>query len=117
MKVLLVEDDDGISQIISYILKEDGHTLFMATQEEEVRKVLLSETIDIVLMDVSLGGADGGKIAKRIKSSAQKIVPIILMSAHPDLKELCEKAGADGYLVKPFEIYELLAIIRRFADK
>lgn len=117
MKILLAEDDDGISQIISYILKEDGHTLFMVTQEEEVGKVLLSERIDIVLMDVSLGGADGGKITKRIKSSVHKAVPIILMSAHPDLKELCGKVGADGYLVKPFDISELLAIVRRFVAK
>ena len=117
MKILLVEDDDGISQIISYILEEDGHRLFIVTQEEEVERVLLDEKIDIILMDVSLGGGDGGKIAKRLKKSKGKTVPIVLMSAHPDLEELCRKVGADGYLVKPFDISELLSIVHKFRAK
>lgn len=117
MRILLVEDDDGISQIIAYILEEEKHSLFIVTQEKEVESMLLNEKIDIILMDVSLGGGDGGKIAKRLKKSKGKSVPIILMSAHPDLEKLCSKVGADGYLVKPFDISELLSIVHRFDSK
>lgn len=118
MKILLAEDDDGISQIIKYILEEEGHTVFKVNTERDINSLLGQRQIDLILMDVSLNGSDGGKIAEKMKLGSSPVkTPIILMSAHPDLKKLASKVGSDYYLTKPFDISELHDAVERFRSR
>jgi DNA-binding response OmpR family regulator len=115
MKVLLIEDDEGISQIILYILENAGCKVLRAIDEIGINNALSQKDITFVLMDVSLQAGDGGKITKKIKAGkTYATVPIVLMSAHQDLKTIAQKVGADAYLKKPFDIEDLLDLVKRF---
>ena len=116
MNILLVEDDEGISQITTYILEENGHTVFRSSTQEEIEQAIGAKKVDFILMDVSLSAGNGGKISKNLKKNTEhKKIPIVLMSAHQNLKELAKKSDADGYLAKPFDIEDLLGTLARFS--
>ncbi len=67
-----------------------------------------------MLLDIWLGGSDGGKIAKTVKSNKQtKHIPVIMISANNETEKITKEAGADDYLLKPFNIDDLLHIVRK----
>ncbi|MBP6882446.1 MAG: response regulator [Candidatus Levybacteria bacterium] len=115
MKVLLIEDDEGISQIILYILENAGCKVLRAVDEIGILEALDHNHISFVLMDVSLQDGDGGELTKKIKAEkTHAAVPIVLMSAHQDLKTIAQRAGAAAFLKKPFDIEDLLDLLKRF---
>ncbi len=69
---------------------------------------------DLLLLDISMPGIDGAGICEEIKRNKRLgHIPIIIMSAHNDIKKMAEKAGADDFIAKPFAITDLLRVIKR----
>lgn len=113
--VLLAEDDEGIIQVVKMILENEGYTVLTAENEKEVMKILQKEVPGLVLLDVSLGGSNGGDIAKKIKQSekTQKL-PVVIVSANSETKEIAAASGADGFLLKPFDIDILISTVKKY---
>lgn len=114
-KILIVDDDEGILDAISLILKDEGYTTLSISDGNIVSKKMGKFKPDILLLDVLLSGTDGRVICRQLKDDpATKNIPIIMISAHPTAKLSIKKYGADGFLAKPFEAAELLKIVAKY---
>jgi len=115
--ILVIDDTESILDAMSEILKLEGFTVCTAATEDEVHEIIEEKNIlpDLILLDVLLSGQDGRVIAQYMKSDPKtKNIPIVMMSAHPDVSKTVAEAGADGFIPKPFEIGELLSTINKF---
>jgi len=110
--ILVVEDDTQIRNFIAYTLKQEGFPLFTADTAQSAMSIVLSQKIDLVLLDLGLPDFDGTEVIEKIRSWSE--LPIIVVSARDQDKEKANALdlGADDYLTKPFSATELLARIR-----
>jgi DNA-binding response OmpR family regulator len=114
-KILVAEDDRAIIEVVKIILESEGYDVFTADQAETVHKTIASQKPDMILLDIWLYGEDGGQIAKKIKAQAHtKHLPIVLMSANNETEKITKEVGADDFLLKPFNIDDLLYIVRKY---
>ena len=111
-KILVVEDEKPISDIIKYNLEKEGYMVFTAYDGEEAISSQEENDPDLVLLDVMLPKLDGFEVCRRIREKS--IVPIIILTAKEEEvdKVLGLELGADDYMTKPFGIRELLARIK-----
>ncbi|MBS5523760.1 MAG: response regulator transcription factor [Clostridiales bacterium] len=110
--VLVVEDDIQIRNFILYALKQEGFKTHMAGNAQSALSLIVSEPLDIVLLDMGLPDYDGMEVIKKVREWSD--IPIIVVSARDQDKEKAAAldAGADDYITKPFSATELMARIR-----
>lgn len=114
-KVLLAEDDEAISEVVSIILREAGYTVIVPKKFLEIIDALNNESWDLVLLDSFLWNEDGIKVCKKIKTEKKlRHIPVIFLTARTDAKQLAIDAGANDILEKPFDIDELLAKVKNY---
>jgi DNA-binding response OmpR family regulator len=112
-KILIAEDDKAIVEVVKIILDEAGYTTSTIEDSDSVVKVVEQKKPDLILLDIWLSGEDGGEIAKILKSQEKtKKIPIIMISANNETEQIAKDAGADGFLKKPFDINDLLNIVK-----
>src|ERR1700733_4562693 len=112
-KVLIIEDDTDIVDILTLILRKEGYTVGNLPEFSGYRSSIGRFSPDLILLDINLGTCNGKDICKFVKAHAElKHIPVILMSANLDLPQSRVEAGADAYLAKPFELAELTRAIR-----
>jgi two-component system, OmpR family, response regulator len=111
-RVLCVEDDEDISNMLNDVLKENGFETFFVTSAVEMNVILQRERVDLVLLDVMLPGEDGVSICRRLRATSA--IPIIMVTARGEESDrvLGFETGADDYVAKPFSSRELVARIR-----
>ncbi len=111
-RVLIVEDDDGIAQVLQRSLRLEGYDVKVAVDGVAALDAANSFLPDLVLLDLGLPKLDGIDVAKAIRESDD--VPILVLTARDAVESRVEglDSGADDYLIKPFERQELLARIR-----
>jgi DNA-binding response OmpR family regulator len=112
MKILVVDDDQPSVKMISYLLKEEGHTVSSAGDGQQALQKVQADPPDLVIMDVMMPQMDGFEATRRIRQIMN--VPIIILSAKGETSDKVAglQLGADDYLAKPFEPSELLARVR-----
>lgn len=121
-KILLVEDDPNLGQILNEYLSLKGYETKLCRDGEEGVKAFKREAFDLCLFDVMLPKKDGFSMAKEIRRD-DKVTPIIFLTAKSMKEDTIEgfKIGGDDYITKPFSMEELLlriqAILRRTAEK
>lgn len=117
MRILVVDDDPFIRKLIGIHLKKEGYDAQFASDGLEALTLLEEGELDLAIVDVMMPKMDGVTLTKRL---AQEGIPVLMLTAKTTLedKEKGFLAGADDYMVKPFEPKELLfrmrAILRRF---
>ena len=111
-KILLVDDDQALRDLLKRYLSENGYTALAARDGIEMQALLETTTPDLIILDLMLPGEDGLALAKKIRSAGT--IPIIILSARGDEVDRIVglEVGADDYLPKPFNPRELLARIR-----
>jgi len=115
LKILVIEDNPDIKEVLDYILQDDGHEVVTCTDGTSINE-LDRIMPDIILMDEILAGSRGSALCLRLKSNeATRHIPVVLISATPNLQSTAEKCGADAYIEKPFNIDALTDIIHRLA--
>lgn len=122
MKVLIVEDNERVSQFLRKGLSESGHTVDNAMTGPDGMHLAMTERYDALIIDRMLpGGIDGLEIVETLRGSGNK-VPILILSAMAEVDDRIQglRSGGDDYLVKPFAFGELLArldgLVRRVQD-
>ena len=117
-KILIVDDDEHISELISlYLTKEFYDTKIVYDGEEALRQFRLFSP-NLILLDLMLPGIDGYQVCRELRSTSQ--VPIIMLSTKGEIfdKVLGLELGADDYMIKPFDSKELVArvkaVLRRY---
>lgn len=115
MKILVVEDNPDIKEVLDYILEDGGHEAFFSPDGSSLSQ-LEDINPDIILLDDKLAEEWGSELCIRLKNdNTSKNIPVILMSAMPNLPEIARQCQADAYLEKPFNIETIIALIERFA--
>lgn len=116
-RILVVDDDEDIREIITYVLESEGYQVFGLDNGRSVVNTVHQLKPDIVLLDVQLGDRDGRNICRELKEEqATQAIPVIIISANhgwPSLRE--KKCNADDFLAKPFDLSELVDHVRRLA--
>ena len=112
VRILVVEDDEEIAQVLQRSLRLEGYEVRVAADGEAALDQSAAFNPDLVILDLGLPKLDGMEVARRLRSADD--VPILMLTARDALEARVEglDAGADDYLVKPFERQELLARLR-----
>ncbi len=111
-KILVVDDDKEISQLLKMFLNLEKFEVAIADTGMDGLNIFRNEEIDLVILDIGLPDISGQQLCKLIRQESD--VPIIMLSANDSVsdKVICLEYGADDYLSKPFENIELMARIR-----
>src|SRR5665213_3577388 len=105
-KIIVIEDDQDILDIMTYILADEGYEVLASTDSRILDEVHLHQPT-LILMDNRLTNGFGRDFCKQFKSNpATRRFPIVLVSANSGLEEIARESLADGYLKKPFDITE-----------
>lgn len=118
MKIFLIEDDMAIGRALLSVLQDVGHTVVWVRMAANVNKEVLADGVDAVLLDLGLPDGDGITLLRQLRADGVTL-PVLILTSRDSLEDRLTgfNVGADDYLIKPFEIPELLvrlrAIVRR----
>lgn len=112
-KILVADDDPGIRDIFKIIFEKAGYSIEIKSGAEDVLQNNFTIP-DVFLIDKLLSGYDGLDICRHLKKNpATSHIPVIMVSASPDIGITAIKAGADDFVEKPFDLKYLLKVIER----
>ncbi len=113
MRLLLIEDDEMLGKAVRAGLKQDGYTVDWLTDGEAGLQALASDDFDVVVLDIGLPGMSGIEVLQRLRKQ-KKTLPVMILTAYDAVSDRITglDAGADDYLIKPFDLDELLARLR-----
>lgn len=115
MKIVVIEDNPDIMDVVDCILGIDGHQLFPC-RDGSIAANLHNINPDLIFIDEFLPVKRGSEICRHIKASPHlKHMPVVLISTIPNLEKIAKDSGADGYLEKPFELTDFMAFTQLFA--
>lgn len=120
MRILLVEDAEGLGEVIQDQIADEGHAIDWVKNISHAEASFLTTHYDLILLDLMLPDGSGIDLLKQIRKSGE-ITPVIILTARDQLSDRINglNAGADDYLVKPFDLSELsariAAVSRRYA--
>ena len=112
--MLVVEDDSDIASLLSEILENEGYAAVAASDHDDL-KGQLDPRPDLIVLDLRLTRGSADQILQTVRARGLGDVPVVLLSAAGDLAERADELGVNAYVAKPFELEELLVVVRRFA--
>ncbi len=110
--IMVVDDDQDLAEMLGIVLNGAGYEVDLVSRGDEVMALFTAQNPDLVLLDVMLPGIDGVEVCKLIREKS--LVPIVMLTAKGDTQDVVAglEAGADDYMVKPFNPSELVARIK-----
>lgn len=115
MQVLICEDNKEIQELLEIIVMLTGNTVIKCDSLDKVDSVLKSAQADVIIMDYWFKNKDASETITRIKTSEKYgDVPVIIISAIPNLAEVAQNLNADAYIKKPFNVEDVKNIIMQF---
>lgn len=116
-QILIIEDDEDILQVLETILVYNDFTVKGLNRTDDILRSIQDYNPDLVLTDYLLSGTNGGKICQQIKSNKDTChIPVILISAYPELAASLGNFGFDAFINKPFEINHLIKKINELTN-
>jgi CheY-like chemotaxis protein len=117
-KVLVVDDNEEILNVISIVLDMEGYDVKCLDNGLAVPELLLSYSPNLILLDIMLGGMDGRDLCKAIKSDPSTgHIPIVMISASHNLYDSSEmNCMADDFIAKPFDIAHLASMVQKHVN-
>ena len=118
-KILIVDDEAGIRELLSEILGDEGHDVAQAENAAEARAYRNARRPDLVLLDIWMPDTDGITLLKEWTANGQLTMPVVMMSGHGTIDTAVEatRIGAIDYLEKPIALQKLLAAVKRGLQK
>ncbi len=117
--ILAVDDSPSIRQMVSYTLESAGYDVVMANDGDEALELAKKHNVNLVLTDVNMPNMDGITLVKHLRqleNYRHKPILILTTESSAEKKMQGKKAGATGWIVKPFDPEQLLATIRKVLD-
>ena len=112
--ILLVEDNRQIAEMVGEFLERLGYSVDYAADGVSGLHLAVSNSYDVIVLDLMLPGLDGLEVCRKLRKEAKNATPVLMLTARDTLEDKLVglEAGADDYLVKPFEVRELEARVR-----
>jgi putative two-component system response regulator len=114
-QILVADDLEANRQLLIRILTSDGHVVHLATDGDEALRLMETQSIDLVLLDVMMPGRTGFEVCRELKRRpATRLIPVVLITSLQDSESKVRgiDAGADDFITKPFSTHELRARVR-----
>ena len=113
--VCVVDDDAGILEVTEIVLRDAGFEVQPIASISDLFIKLEQKLPNIILLDLTVSGENGEDVAKKIKSNFRtKDIPLLIMSADINIEKKAQKAGADSFIKKPYDIYELEKTVKKY---
>jgi DNA-binding response OmpR family regulator len=111
--ICIIEDDEGIQDVLRIILQRAGYVTSIFSDGQGIMENDY-DVPDLFLIDKQLSGMDGLDICRHLKADhSTSSIPVIMMSAYPNIRQLSKESAADDFIEKPFLAQELLSIIKK----
>jgi CheY-like chemotaxis protein len=114
-RVLVVEDDDSIRDLVDLVLTSAGFEVLTASDGAAALQVVRAARPDLVLLDMRMPVMDGWEFARRYRAGPKPHAPIVVVTAARDAAQRAAEIDANGFLGKPFDMAELVALVRHLA--
>ena len=116
--ILIVDDDPGIRNMLSTVLNNEGFSVETAANGKQAIKTCERTPFDVALIDIELPDMKGTELLTKLKQIQPRIIKIII-TGHPTIESAVKAVNqrAEGYLLKPFEVEDLLRMIKRLLDE
>jgi DNA-binding response OmpR family regulator len=112
--VLVVEDDPDLVALLEMILVESGRRVRTAHEGRAALEHVGKEMPGLILLDMRMPGMNGWEFAREFRERHGRSCPIVVVTAAENARKRAEEIGADGWLSKPFDLDEVLAMVARF---
>jgi CheY-like chemotaxis protein len=109
-RILVVDDEPGIVRVLRIKLKLHGYEVIGTTSGAEAVELARERQPDLILLDILMPGMTGTEVMERVRAFSN--VPVIILTARPDIRQIAIKMGADDYLSKPFDPDRMLEKIK-----
>ena len=107
--ILVLDDDPDIGMMIKIILEHYGYSVTVTERAEKAAELMQQNNFALLIMDMLLSGANGVDICSRLKKDTRfSQIPVLMISAHCNAKDLCLNAGAEDFIAKPFDMKEMI---------
>jgi two-component system OmpR family response regulator len=118
VNTLIVDDDKAVRETLSSILESEGYLVKTAENGKKALHICDKSSFDVALIDVELPDIKGTELLHRLKEKQPKMVRIII-TGHPSIENAAKAVNekADGYLMKPFNVPELLGMMKKLVDE
>lgn len=111
--IWIIDDDTSILEVTHIVLQEAGYEVKVVHTIATLDESLQEEKPDLILLDIRMSGYNGADIARKLKANpATADILIVLMSADTHIENISKEAGADSYIRKPFDIFELEELVK-----
>lgn len=111
-RILVLDDDPDIGTMIKMMLEYKGYMVTVSDRADMAQQALNNGGVDLIIMDMLLSGVNGTDLCVDLKNNpTTSRIPVIMISAHPNAKEICLEAGADEFISKPFDMNDILSKI------
>ncbi|TAK35229.1 MAG: response regulator [Chloroflexota bacterium] len=112
--VLVVDDDPCIVELLAAMLTLEGYQISKATSAEQALELAYHRVPDVIVLDWMMPETDGIELCRIFKKRVEtSLVPVIVISANDRVRSASREAGADGWLLKPFDLDDLLTTVRK----
>ena len=108
-KILIIDDDDTILESLKLILDGEGYSIKILTNGAEMEHIANEWKPDLVILDYLMPGRNGAELTESLKKDKKtKSMPVLMIAASQQYEEPARRAGVDNFLLKPFDMYELI---------
>ncbi|EHQ28885.1 response regulator transcription factor [Mucilaginibacter paludis] len=113
-QILVCDDEQEILDITRLILEDAGHQVIAVIDSGAVASLIEQEQPDVLLIDLWMPGLSGDQVVRQLRNNgSMRHIPIVVISASKEGKEIAYAAGADDFLEKPYDIDDLVAIVEK----
>lgn len=116
-RILVVEDDDDIRELIAALLSEEGFTVDTARDGRDALRVVAERMPQLIVLDMRMPVMDGWEFAARFHATYGSRVPLIVLTAAEDVRKRALEVSAAAWVSKPFDLGTFMGVIERVARK
>jgi two-component system chemotaxis response regulator CheY len=112
-KVLVIDDDDELADVLRQVLRDSGYSVATVRHGAAALELVRHISPDLILLDLRMPIMDGWSFVSQYRRSGKSSARIVLLTGNSQAPEIAERLNADGYLTKPFDLADLLSVVRR----
>ena len=118
VNILIVDDDPDLGIMLKTMLEYKGYGVTVSKRAEQAEEILRGSNAELIILDMLLSGVNGIDVCTRLKQDSRTShIPVLMISAHPNGKEICLEAGANDFISKPFEMQDLFSKVTDLINK